>query len=97
MKTAINRVCQVEVSAEWTDPVTNLQYDFSAKVFLSRDYEVQNIDFLSIDVYDADKPLDRDVAWILATGKTIKEQLESVATEKALEKVQLVDFDGEEI
>ena len=87
-----NRVCQIEVACEWHDPVTHLDYDFSAKVIVSRSYEIETVDFLSIDVYGGDEPLDHDVAWVLAMQKPVKENLETIAGAKALEKVQYEDF-----
>lgn len=91
----LNRVCQIEVAGEWVDPQTFLQYDFSAKVIVSRNFEVESVDFLSIDVYDADEPIDSDVAYILANNEVIKERLEEVAGNKAIAKAHAVDFERE--
>lgn len=92
MKIAPNRVCQIEVVGEWQDPQNGLDYDFSAKVILNRDYEVEDVEFTSIDVYDGDHPLDYDTAYVLSNNKVIKEQLESVAGTKAIEKANSADF-----
>lgn len=95
MKTLPNRACQIHVSCEYTDPVTFLEYEFSATVIISREYEVEVVNFLSIDVYDANEPLNEDVAYILASAQPINEQLRKIAGDKALEKVQIADFDAE--
>lgn len=95
MKTLPNRVCQIEVSGEWTDPQNGLEYNFSAKVIVSRDYEIEAVDFTSMDVYDANEALNHDMAWVLATNKNVKEQLEATAGIKAIEKIQSADFDKE--
>lgn len=94
-KLAPNRACQIEVSGEWTDPVSDLDYTFSAKVIISRDYEVESVDFLSIDVYDANEPLNNDVAYILASSAVVNARLKKIAGDEALEKVQSADFDAE--
>ncbi len=88
----VNRVCQKEVACEWIDPLNGLQYDFSAKVIVSHDYEVESVDFLSIDVYDGDQEIDTDVAWIMANSTTVKQNLEKIAGSKAIEKAQEEDF-----
>ncbi len=95
LKSSPNRVCQIEVVGEWVDPVTNLEYDFLAKVIVSRDYDIEAVDFLAIEVYDGDVALDEDVAYILANHSAVKSNLEAIAGEKAIEKVQSEDFSAE--
>lgn len=92
MKTAPNRVCQIEVTCEWQDPLNGLDYDFSAKVIINRHYEAEAVEIVSVDVYDADEPLDSDVAWVLANTTAIRNNLECVAINKALDKVHSADF-----
>lgn len=90
-----NRVCQITVACEWKDPINDVQYDFSADVILSKDYEVESVEITSIDGYKSDQKLDRDIVYILSHNHTVRTQLEATAGRKALEKAQEADFEPE--
>lgn len=91
----LNKTAQIEVVGEFIDPITSLEYTFSAKVLLNFERQVEVVIFTSINVYEDGEELDRDTACVLAGKRDVVENLEEIASRKAVEKAQVEDYSKE--
>ena len=86
-----NRVCEIKVAVEYED-VNGFSYDALAYVLIDITYEICGIRFSIIECFDeTGEPIE------IPLDPLVKAQLETLAGQKALEKVQPVDFEREDI
>lgn len=85
-----NKLAEIKVPIHYVD-VNHTVYEGIAFVIINSSYEIQSVRFEDMKSWDKfDDPIPPDFS------RLIKEQLETIAGAKALEKIQSVDFEVED-